>query len=145
MKDCNGKALAIGDRVIIRDTEGYFPNKGQGLLVGNTGIVSQLEENTGNVRIATKGNRLCPITRWPFRPGSLEKVVTVPKWQRPGRYEITSYRSFRRYKEAGAQFVRGHSLNKAQDVPLTLAEALTKAKTLDCWTPANPLYAIIEA
>lgn len=35
---------------------------------------------------------------------SLENIARKHKWNTPGRHTITSYRSFRRYKAAGASF-----------------------------------------
>lgn len=144
MKDRKGNELKAGDRVRITSLEyGYVPVEHQGLFVGNLGTV-QGEDANGDVLVDTDGNTEEPGYGWRFEGEHLDKVKRS-KWNTPGRYEITSYRSFRRYKAAGAKFVRRHSLDKTQDVQLTLAQALTKAKTLRSeWPHANPLYAIIE-
>lgn len=42
--------------------------------------------------------------RVPIQPENLSKVQPRSKWETPGKHYITSYRSFRRYKAAGAAF-----------------------------------------
>lgn len=44
------------------------------------------------------------VTRTAAKVAAAIVANTKPKWETPGRHTITSYRSFRRYKAAGASF-----------------------------------------
>lgn len=139
MKDSKGYTIKVGDRVRLASIRGYHESRVQGLFVGNLGTVREI--GTMMVYVETDANAHSPGYGWPFTPKTLARVG-LSKWEKPGRYEIKSYRSFRRYKAAGAIFVRPYIYDVNQDVELTPAQALYRAKRLHAGY--NGLTAIID-
>ncbi|WPJ54370.1 hypothetical protein RCIP0075_00048 [Klebsiella phage RCIP0075] len=73
---------------------------------------------------------------WVCLPGDLT-LIPPNKWHKPGAHRITSYRSFRRYKAAGAQF---QALDPATRPGRIISMDLARARI----QVGYPLWAVVE-